>query len=326
MILMSTAPERLSSIRSVGEPGRRSPRSSARSSSALAPSTCGLAIWLEKLACSAGITVASRCSRRNAHPSGPALLSIRRQVYSVRSSRKLPESVIVIAVVCAPNAASSRSSLLAQRRYSGALPTPARRAPASKLKPDQPASAYTASAAATTRGSRLGSRRRPGRLARPVRAEAPTLHLRDRRLPWRKVPSSYGARPPAYGAPPPTYCRRLPSVIRLGLPCNVGRKGWIHGPDGAPGPGDCGRVPAPSATRPHRHPRRPHGDDGHAGGGQRGRPAEPGGDPHRPHGPWPQRCAGRAGPPLPADRPVGHRSVSVLDPRRRPRARANRAG
>jgi hypothetical protein len=45
---------------------------------------------------------------------------------------------MVMAVVCAPNAASSKSSLDAQRRYSGALPTPARRATASKLNPDRP--------------------------------------------------------------------------------------------------------------------------------------------------------------------------------------------
>jgi hypothetical protein len=66
----------------------------ARRSSALAPSTCGMAIWLENLACRAGMTVASRWIRKNAHPSGLALLSSSLAAYSTRSFRRFPESRI----------------------------------------------------------------------------------------------------------------------------------------------------------------------------------------------------------------------------------------
>ena len=59
-------------------------------------------------------------------------------------------------------ASVSSASLLFQRRYSEAFPTPARRATASIANPAQPASANRSSAACAMRRSTPGSRGRPG--------------------------------------------------------------------------------------------------------------------------------------------------------------------
>jgi len=59
-------------------------------------------------------------------------------------------------------ASVSSASLLFQRRYSEAFPTPARRATASMANPAQPASANRSSAARAMRRSTPGSRGRPG--------------------------------------------------------------------------------------------------------------------------------------------------------------------
>src|ERR1700722_8694294 len=76
----------------------------------------------------------------------------------------------------------------------GAFPTPARRAIASKLKPDHPASEYSPRAAVKTRLSSCGSLGRPGRPG----AWATTVALIAASLP---APAPEGQRGPAPRAP-----------------------------------------------------------------------------------------------------------------------------
>src|SRR5690606_32933062 len=105
----------------------------------------------------------STAMRRAAIPSGPQNRSISRSANSTRSVRTSPLSISAMGANLLATASVSRSALLVQRRYSEALPTPAVRATASMLNPDQPDRPKTRRAAAMMRRSTSGSRGRPPR-------------------------------------------------------------------------------------------------------------------------------------------------------------------